>query len=112
MVVFKDSSRSFVSSRPEWTLDGCPLTTSDGRPARIEQSPFVWNDGAWESQITILPIQPTESDRSVNGMLRVTPDTLRRWKDVEIDPAIEACAQVTDAWRSASPDAPLTVILL
>lgn len=112
MVVFKDSSGSFVTSRPEWTLDGATCTSRDGRPARIEQSPFVWNDGAWESQLTIIPIQPAAGERSINGLLRVTPDTMRRWKEVEIDPVIEACAQVADAWRSAKADEPLTVILL
>ena len=112
MVALVDPSRSFLSSRPEWTLHAALVTAVDGQVARIEQFPFIWNEGAWEAEITVFPIGVPEGGQSTKALVRVTPDTLRRWKEVEINPFIEACAQVADHWRRAKPGRKLTVTLL
>jgi hypothetical protein len=100
VVTLSDSAPAFLSSRPEWTVNGALLKASDGRAARLTQTPFVWIDGAWETTITILPIEATEGTRTREVKVRVTPDTLRRWSDVGINPFLEACAQVQEHWRS------------
>jgi hypothetical protein len=99
--IFPDSSQSFLSSRPEWTVNGALLKTADGKAARLTQSPFVWSDGAWEAIVTILPIEAPQGTRTLEVKARVTPDTLRRWQDVSINPFLEACAQLQEYWRRA-----------
>lgn len=88
------------------------VKTVDGQVARIEQLPFAWSEGAWEADVTIFPIEVPEGGQSIKALVRVTPDTLRRWKAVEINPFIEACAQLADHWRRAKPGQILTVTLL
>ena len=99
-VALLDSSHAFLSSCPEWTLNGALLTAPDDRAARLTQTAFVWSEGAWEAQVSIVPIEPSDGAHTLNAVVRVTPDTLRRWKDVAINPFIEACAQVQEHWRS------------
>lgn len=103
MVIFPDSSQAFLSSRPEWTLNGALLKTDDGRAARVAQSAFAWAAGAWEATVTILPIEAPQGTRTLEVKARVSPDTLRRWQDVGINPFLEACAQLQEYWRTARP---------
>jgi hypothetical protein len=103
VVIFPDSSQAFVSSRPLWTVNGALLKTSDGRAARVMQTAFLWVDGAWEAIVTILPIEATPRSGSVEVKVRVTPDTLRRWTEVGINPFLEACAQLQELWRTGNP---------
>ena len=79
------------------------LKLPDGSAVRLTQTPFVWNDGAWEADVTITPIEAPEGVQSVQVKARVTPSTLRRWSDVNINPFIEACAQLQEYWRTAKP---------
>lgn len=105
VVIFPESSQAFLSSRPEWTVNGALLKTSDGRAARVTQSTFIWVDGAWEATVTILPIEASQGTRTLELKVRVTPDTLRRWHDVGINPFLEASAQLQEFWRTAKPKA-------
>jgi hypothetical protein len=110
VVIFPDSSPAFLSSRPEWTVNGALLKTPDGRAARVTQSAFIWVDGAWEATVTILPIEASPDTQTIEVTARVTPDTLRRWHDVAINPFLEACAQLEEFWRTkkSAPAASLT----
>jgi hypothetical protein len=102
---FSDSKQSFLATRPEWTCRGALLKTTDGFAARVEQTPFLWVDGAWEAEVIILPVEATNGMHSITLKARVTPETLRRWADVGINPFIEACAQLQDHWRHARAEA-------
>ena len=112
MVVFLDPANAFLSSRPEWTLNEVLVTAPDDRAARLTQTPFVWNEGAWTADVSIMPIEATNGAQTVVVLLRVTPDTLRRWKDVSINPFLEARAQLQDLWRSSQGRDPGTLTLL
>jgi len=101
LLTFSDSSQAFLSSRPEWTVNGALLKAPDGRAARVTQSSFAWVDGAWEATVTILPVEAPKGTGTVEVQVRVTPDTLRRWNDVGINPFLEACAQLQEYWRTA-----------
>jgi hypothetical protein len=103
VVIFSDQPQSFLTSRPEWTVNQALLKLIDGGAVRVSQLPFVWVEGAWEADVTLTPIEAPEGVQSVNLKVRVTPDTLRRWNDVGINPFIEACAQLQDHWRRAKP---------
>ena len=101
----EDSSGGFLSSRPEWSLDTRTLTWPDGRCCCIEQpSPFHWAGGTWEVLVFV-----SRRDGNGNGhrqlpyraLVRVEPATLRRWKEVGIDPCVEACAQLREHMRRA-----------
>jgi hypothetical protein len=94
-----ESSQAFLGARPEWTCSGALLKDEDGSAARIEQTQFLWFEGAWEAHITIHPIEPLEGMNTVSMKVRITPDTLRRWSTVGINPFLEACAQLQEFWR-------------
>jgi hypothetical protein len=66
----------------------------------IEQRPFEFADGAWQASVDIVPIEPLNGMRTVSVFLRVTPDTVRRWREIGINPFVEARAQLHDHWRS------------
>jgi hypothetical protein len=103
LLVLGESRHAFLSSRPQWTVNGALLKTADGRAARLAQTPFVWVAGAWEAMVTILPIEPTGDARSLEIQVCVTTDTLRRWTEIGINPFLEACAQLEEYWRTARP---------
>ena len=92
-----------MASRPEWTVNQALLKNADGTAVRLLQTPFVWNEGAWEADVTLTPIEAAEGVQSAQVKVRVTPGTLRRWIDVGINPFIEACAQLQEHWRRARP---------
>jgi hypothetical protein len=101
LVTFGEPSHAFLSSRPEWTVNGALLKTADGRAARVTQRPFVWAAGGWEAAVTLLPIEAMGDACSLEVRLRVTTDTLRRWAAIGINPFLEACAQLEEFWRTA-----------
>ena len=79
------------------------LKLPDGSAVRLLQTPFVWSEGAWEADVTMTPIEAPEGIESTQVKVRVTPNTLRRWSEVGINPFIEACAQMQEYWRTARP---------
>ena len=103
IVSLTDLSGSYLTSRPDWTLTGATITTREGARARVEEeSPFHWTELAWQTEVSIRLEAALDAPFNIVRMIvRVTPDTLRRWKQVSIDPVIEACAQLQDHWRSA-----------
>jgi hypothetical protein len=103
-VVTFSESESFLASRPEWTVNAALLKLEDGSAVRLSQTAFVWNEGAWEADVTLTPIEAPEGVQSAQVKVRVTPNTLRRWSEVEINPFIEACAQLQEHWRRARAD--------
>jgi hypothetical protein len=100
-VVTFSESHSFLASRPEWTVNQALLKLQDGSAVRLLQSPFVWNEGAWEADVLMTPIEAPEGVHSAEVKVRVTPNTLRRWSEVGINPFLEACAQLKEHWRRA-----------
>ena len=99
MFYLADSSSAFLSSRPDWTLEAATILGPAGDARRVEQRPFYWADGVWEAEVVVHPHDPAVMLQRT--LVRVTPDTLRRWKDVGIDPFVEACAQLRDHLRRA-----------
>lgn len=104
MRTFGDATDAFLAARPEWTVNGALLKTSGGRAARVTQTPFSWLSGGWESRVTILPVEPVGDAKTIEIKVRVTPDTLRRWAEVGINPYLEACAQLEEYWRTAGSE--------
>ncbi len=108
-----DLSGSYLTSRPDWTLAGTTITTREGSAAHVEQTPFHWSEFAWQTEVTIrLEAVLETASHLATTIVRITPDTLRRWKQVSIDPVIEACAQLQDHWRSARDGDPGVLTLL
>ena len=108
-----ESSGSFITVRPEWTLHGAFLESPDGDGARIvEEKPFEFADGAWEAVLSIVPVEPSDDMQTLSVVIRVTPDTARRWREIGINPFLEACAQLRDHWKSilAGAREPLTLL--
>jgi hypothetical protein len=100
MVTFTESE-SFLASRPAWTVNQALLKLRDGNAVRLAQTPFVWSEGAWQADVTLTPIEAPEGVQSALVKVRVTPNTLRRWAEVGINPFLEACAQLQEHWRRA-----------
>jgi hypothetical protein len=88
-------SNAFLALRPEWTLAGATLSCGTSGDVSFEQTPFRWIDGIWEA---VVAIQRTGRPEAVPHQLtlRITSDTLRRWKDIGINPFLEACAQIRE----------------
>jgi hypothetical protein len=97
-------AQSFLASRPEWTVNQALLKLKDGNAVRLSQTPFVWNEGAWEADVTLTPIEAPEGVQSAQVKVRATPDTLRRWAELGINPFLEGCAQLQEHWGRARPD--------
>lgn len=110
MTFLSESPGSFLASRPEWTLAGAILSCGEGA-FTIEQTPFRWIDGLWETETVV-----TKSNQNGNPptrvVLRVSPETLRRWKEVGINPFLEACAQLEEYLRIQTRHGHLTALTL
>jgi hypothetical protein len=101
VVIVFEPSGTFIAQRPEWTLQGALLGTPDGRSGRVvEERPFEFSDGAWQATINVVPIEPIDGMRTLSVAIRVTNDTARRWKEIGINPFLEARAQLRDHWKS------------
>ena len=104
-----DSHGSFLTSRPEWTLEGALLKSGESTLA-VEQPPFRWTDGLWEAEAVVNGTNHNKTPTRV--VLRVSPETLRRWKDLEINPFLEACAQLEEYLRIQTRHGHLTALVL
>ena len=61
----------------------------------LEQTAFHWVDGIWEADVVIQRIgRPDLVPHQLT--LRIASDTVRRWKDIGINPFLEACAQLKE----------------
>ena len=89
-----ESSSAFLASRPEWTLVGAVVGSGEGA-FTIDHTPFRWIDGLWETE-TVVTKPNRNGAPPTRVVLRISPDTLRRWKDVGINPFLEACAQLEE----------------
>jgi hypothetical protein len=105
-----ESSGTFLASRPEWTLVGA-VVGSGGGAFTIDHAPFRWIDGRWETE-TVLTKPNQNGAPLTRVVLRISPDTLRRWKDVGINPFLEACAQLEEYLRISTRHGHLTALTL
>jgi hypothetical protein len=112
MIFLEGSPRAFLGRRPEWTLDGA-CVENDSRPQwNIDQRPFHWADGVWEAQVIATARDQSEAGDSRRVILRIAPDTVRRWKEIGINPFLEACAQLKDHLRSRAFPGEMTLLTL
>jgi hypothetical protein len=105
------TSGSFLSVRPEWTLAGAIVSFTYGPNQTVEQSAFRLVDGFWEAE-AVLRCDDADDRPATRVVLRVTPDTLRRWKEVGINPFLEACAQLQEHLRFHTRHNHLTALTL
>ena len=100
VISFDARSNAFLASRPEWTLAGATLSCGTDGDLRLEQTPFRWSDGVWEADVTV---QRDDAAKAAPHQLtlRIASDTVRRWKDIGINPFLEACAQIKEHLSSA-----------
>jgi hypothetical protein len=88
------NSNSFLMLRPEWTLTGAMLRCGARGDFTLEQRPFRWIEGVWEADVIV---SPADTDKVPHQLtLRIASDTVRRWKDIGINPFLEACAQMKE----------------
>lgn len=106
-----DSSSSFLAARPEWSLSGAVFSFGQGSSYTIDQSAFRLIDGFWEAE-TVLACDEPEEIPPTRVVLRVTPETLRRWKEAGINPFLEACAQLHEHLRRHARHNHLTALML
>jgi hypothetical protein len=113
LIFLEGSSRAFLGKRPEWTLAGACLQNGS-RPAhwKIDQRPFHWADGVWEAEILATPSDDTFSASLRRIIMRIAPDTMRRWNEIGINPFLEACAQLKDHLRSKASPGEMTLLTL
>jgi hypothetical protein len=100
-VIQTDRPGAFLSSRPEWTIQGACINAADKTELHVTQGTFFWFEGAWQADVTVLAKGSEEGTEPLRLVLRISPDTLRRWREVSINPFVEACAQLRDHIRSA-----------
>lgn len=77
----------------------------------MEQTPFRWVDGFWETE-TVVSGPCIAEDATTRVVLRVSPETLRRWKEVAINPFLEAGAQLGEHLRQSARHGRLTSLTL
>ena len=113
MTLLADSNNGFLSVRPEWTLAGALLSCGNGGSASltVDQTPFRWLNGCWETE-TVVHGPSIDEEAPTRVVLRITPETLRRWKEVGINPFVEACAQLGEHLRQPSRHGHLTSLTL
>lgn len=104
------SSGSFLASRPAWQLVGAVVGSGEGA-FTIDHPPFRWIDGLWETE-TVLTKPNQNGQPLTRVVLRISPETLRRWKDVGINPFLEACAQLEEYLRIPTRHGHLTALTL
>jgi hypothetical protein len=98
VIYFADSPGAFLGTRPDWTLDEASVEWLDGSVVRLSQEPFRWARGVWETEVVV-----THPGAAATQLLiRIEPITLRRWKEIGINPVVEAWAQLRDHLRRAS----------
>ena len=111
MISLDASSNAFLASRPEWTLAGATLSCGDDGDLTLEQTPFRWSDGVWEAEVIVERVGHTP--RVPHYLtLRIAADTVRRWKDIEINPFLEACAQIKEHLSGAGGATASYLVLL
>jgi hypothetical protein len=94
VVSLEANSNSFLTLRPEWTLTGATLACGTRGEFTLEQRPFRWLEGVWEAEVVVTP---TDADKVPHHLrLRIDSETVRRWKDIGINPFLEACAQIRE----------------
>jgi hypothetical protein len=92
-------------------LTGAFVSCGNGADVRVEQTPFRWVEGVWETET--VATGPSLGDTApTRVILRVSPDTLRRWKELSINPFVEACAQLGEHLRQSSRHGHLTALTL
>ena len=111
MTFLADSPNGFLTAPPQWSLAGAVLQCADGQQATLSQTPFRWVEGFWESE-TVVSRGESNGNESTRVVLRISPETLRRWKEVAIDPFIEACAQLEEHLRRPSRRGHLSALTL
>lgn len=112
-MLLADSSSAFLTARPEWTLAGAMLPGGNGNGGglSVRQTPFRWIEGYWETETEVrgTAIHKALPTRVV---LRISPETLRRWKEVGINPFLEAGAQLAEHLRQPARHGHLTSLTL
>ena len=93
MLLAEHSYSPFLDIRPSWTLDGAVVSLPKG-DVTLEQSTLRLMDGVWQCQVSARG--PVEGVPPHRILLRVAPHTLRRWKEIEINPFLEARAQIRE----------------
>jgi hypothetical protein len=99
---------TFLSNRPSWTLTNAAFRTADGRTIKIEQSPFRFVDGLWQAEAAVTGL----NGATTHVVLRIAPETLRRWAEAGINPFLEAAAQLEEHLRPAARQGHLSVLTL
>jgi hypothetical protein len=112
MIFLEGSPRAFLGKRPEWTLDGARVENDNKHQWDIDQRPFHWADGVWEAEVTATGGDHTGVGDARRVIVRIAPDTMRRWKDIGINPFLEACAQLKDHLRSKAFPGEMTLLTL
>ena len=94
VVSLEANSSSFLALRPEWTLTGAMLECGTRGDFTLDQRPFRWLEGVWEADVVVTPADPDTVPHQLK--LRIESETVRRWKDIGINPFLEACAQIRE----------------
>lgn len=110
-MTFIDDPHPFIPARPEWTLSGVILTCGESDDLSVDQTPFRWVEGVWETETVVTnPHHPSNEPTRV--ILRISPETMRRWRDAGINPFLEACAQLEEHLRMSARHSHLTALTL
>jgi hypothetical protein len=90
MVIWTTVSDDEVGEPPRVSLTGMLARSGDGKPAVLRQTPFLWNDEAWEALVEVA----RSSDASVvSAVIRLAPAVLARWRHHRVNARMETFAQ-------------------
>lgn len=112
MILDSPSAGPFLPSRPEWTLTGTTIRYGDRPRCPIEQTPFRLIDGMWETEALVVGSESAAQAGTTRVVIRIAPETLRRWHEVGLNPLVEASAQMEEHLRLSSRHGHLTALTL
>lgn len=111
MMFLEGTPDAFLGVRPEWTLEGVKLPCESEAGLDLEQRPFQWAHGVWETEV-VARAKGAADNLPHRVIMRIAPDTVRRWKEVGINPFLEACAQLREHLARKRHPGELSLLIL
>jgi hypothetical protein len=93
MVIWTVPQRETLES-PTFSLTGVLLSWPDGAPALVTQSPFRWQNDAWQAAVEVSRLGGAER---ICATIRLVPQVVAAWRRSRLNPRREAATQLRTA---------------
>jgi hypothetical protein len=94
MVIWTAPQRE-ASEVPTFSLSGVLVSWPDGAPALIRQTPFKWQEDAWQASVEVS--RAAGEARYAYGTIRLEPSVADIWRRRRVNPRREAATQLRRA---------------